>query len=197
MLFDVEKDLFILRELKINPKQLMLIKVLVPDPALNNREEQARLYRQGEMMKTSKCKLTHDEVADLLSREIIINHGKIGGDILYGELELNPRFLKHFSLKVQGMPSSLAEAYPNWFYIQGKRFNAKDCGPVDIAQDYIKAIEGSEEEHARVMDDVAWAIKNDEINCGLLKFVKSKRWNAIRELRDNLSSKTFSDVNIG
>jgi len=197
MLFDIEKDLFLLKELSMNPKQLCLIKVLIPDPRLTERQNQERMYRQNNMMKEAKMIPTHNDLADLVSREIIIDYGKIGSAIQYAELEINPAYMKHLSLKVKGAPTELFDAYPEWFHIQHKRFNAKDGGPVDFALEYLRAIDGDMEEHARILEDLKWAIKNNEVNSGIMKFVKTRRWNAIREIRNNLSSKTFIDVNIG
>lgn len=197
MLFDIEKDLFLLKELELNPKQLCLLKMLIPDPRLTDRQNQARLYRQNDMMKAAKMTPTHNDLAELVSREIILVDGKIGAHFKFAEMEINPKYMKHLSLKISGAPTQLFDAYPEWFTIQHKRFNAKDGGPVDFALDYLRGINGDMEEHKKVLDDLRWAIKNNEINSGIMKFVKTKRWMAIRELRNNLSSKTFSDINIG
>lgn len=197
MLFDAKKDLEILAKLKLTTRQLMFIKILIPDRSLNDVEQRRSVYAMA-LKYQDLCPLSHDEMADLMSREVVINHNKIGADQYYDNYEINPKYMKYFSLKVIGYPSALIDEYPKWVsFSDGRKFNGIDASAVDIAKEYISAINDDEEEHNKVVEDVKWAIKNDEINCGILKFVKTKRWLAIRELRENLSSKTFTDVKIG
>jgi len=54
-----------------------------------------------------------------------------------------------------------------------------------IAAEYLKNIGNSEEEHLQVLEDVKWAKANNQIVMGLVKFVQSKNWLAIREQRLN------------
>ena len=197
MLFDIEKDLELMKVLKLTTRQLAFVKILIPDQSLNERESSRRVYKNA-LMYQDLCPLSTEELIDLVSREVIIDHNKIGGEIYYDNYEINPKYLKDFVLRVIGYPSDLISHYPKWVsFKDGTKFNGVDGSDVEIAKDYIRAIGNSKEEHERVLDDLSWAIRNDEINCGVVKFVKTKRWLAFRELRNNLSSKTFSDVNIG
>jgi hypothetical protein len=48
----------------------------------------------------------------------------------------------------------------------------------------MRAIKKDEEEHKRILDDLAWAVDKKLIKIGLKKFVLVKYWETIRTLRN-------------
>lgn len=197
MLFTVKEDLTLMRELKLSPKQLILIKMLVRNPSMDEREWKLSSYAMSnEFQKLSP--LSADELADLMSRDIIIDLNTSSDKMYYDCYEIGRKYQHKFTLAVVGMPSELADAYPREGTIgDGRKFNARDAGANEIAMEYMKAIDKDEKNHAQVMDDLKWAKDNEKIGVGLKKFVNTKYWLYIRELRKRVNPKLVSNVRIG
>jgi len=196
MIFSVKDDLRLIRELKLTPKQLMFIKMLIPNPTVsegNARRESYALSLEFQDL----CPLTADELLDLISRDIILDLNDGKGPIYYDCYEINHKYMKLFSLKVTGKASQLVDAYPFDIDNGTLQFKSKDAGPEEIAEMYLKAIHNNDEEHERVMDDLEWAKKNNALSTGIKKFVATKYWLHIRELRKKKPNADLSHVRIG
>jgi hypothetical protein len=197
MLFTVKEDLTLMRELKLSPRQLVLIKMLVRNPSMDEREWKLSSYAMSNEFQ-ALSPLSADELADLISREIIIDLNTSSDKIYYDCYEINPRYQYKFTLAVIGMPSELAEAYPREGHIQdGRTFPARDAGANEIAEEYMKAIGKDEKAHERVMQDLEWAKANKKIGVGLKKFVNTKYWLYIRELKKKVNPKTIDNARLG
>jgi hypothetical protein len=195
MLFTVEDDLRLLTELELTATQLLFIKMLVPDPTYSGSDWKKLSYKMSIEFQNTTKGLTPEELADLISRDIIIDlndHGKA----FYDYFELSPKFLRHFSLKVYPMPVQLLDAYPTRFKgSDGRYFLGITASAEEIAKDYLRFINNDIEEHKKILDDVAWGIKNNAIQLGLKKFVLTKYWLVIREARLKKQN-TAADVKI-
>jgi hypothetical protein len=127
--------------------------------------------------------IVNDQIDDLIEREVILNFNK-PGERNTEDFEIKPRYAKLFSIAVMGMPAQLHDEYPHFIHGEGgKKYPAKSCSEAEIATEYLKNIGNSEEEHLQVLEDVKWAKANNQIVMGLVKFVQSKNWLAIREQR--------------
>jgi hypothetical protein len=195
MLFTVKEDLTLLRELKLTPKQLMFIKMLARDYSLTD-SEWTRYSAAMALEYQTLCPLSHEELEDLLKREIIIDYN-VKGQLYYDSFEINPKYLKKFVLQVTGLPSQLWEAYPYRIVKDNFEFFAKTASAEEIAKDYLKAIGKKSEEHEKVLDDLQWAVKNNMLPVGLKQFVASRYWLFIRDQRSKFNPKSISDVKLG
>lgn len=196
MLYTVKEDLELCKEFKITPRQLMFIKMLVKDPSMEDGEWRKLSYAMSNEFQ-DKVGLSAHELADLIARDIIIDYNTIGSKIFYDCYEINPKFSHKFMLKVRPMASELEDAYPSFLLINGQKYIARNASAEEIAPMYLKAIEKNPEEHKRVIDDLKWAVENNVLSIGLRKFVDTKFWKAIRELRENGdNAKHTSDVRI-
>lgn len=196
MLFTVKEDLILLRELKLTVNQLMFIKMLVRDFSQDERTWRRSSYAMSLEFQTL-CPLSAEELGSLIERDIVIDLNDGKGKIYYDCFEINPKYQRKFALKITGMPSDLASAYPYEIDTGTFKFLGKDASAEEIGIDYLKAINKSEEEHERVMDDLRWAIEYNKLECGLKKFVKIRYWLHIRDLRTRINPKPISDVQLG
>jgi len=196
MLFTVKQDLELCKEFKVNPRQLMFIKMLVKNPSMEESAWRRHSYAMS-LEFQDVIGLSADELSDLISRNIIVDHNTIGSKVYYDCFEIDPKFTHKFSLKVYPMPAQLEEAYPYYTIIENRRYTIRNASAQEISENYLRGINNDEKEHERILDDIKWAVENKALNIGLKKFVDIKYWNAIRELRkSNDLSRIQSDVTI-
>jgi hypothetical protein len=201
MLFTVKDDLRIIKKLKLTPRQLIFLKILMPDPRLPTEGERRREVFARSLEYQELSPLSADELADLISRDMIVDLNKPGAAVYYDSFDINDKFKRHFALKIIGTKAEeLVEAYPTKLRLDGSldSFNARNAGPEEIAEDYLKAIKDDDKVHDRILDSIKWATDNNVLSIGLKKFVTTRHWHYIEELRKRSgSSKDYSDVRIG
>lgn len=187
MLFTFEDDLRLCSLLKINPTQLMFMKALVRPPHTNvqdwKRSSYAKALRAGDMINVEKKELIK-QISDLIAKEYVIDLHTGSTFQSFDYYEITEKVSDFFDIHYRGMPGQLHDAFPFTFSREGKEYHAKSCSEHDIAIEYLKSIDNNIETHKQVIDDVKWAIENNQISMGLLKFVNSKQWKAIRHTRE-------------
>lgn len=195
MLHTIEDDVNLCKEFKLTPNQLFFVKMLVRDPAYDEAEwRKISRHLRAEYQRVVGG-LTPDELADLISREIVIDDNDVGQTILTF-YEINPKFAHKFELKVYPMSTELLETYPARFRgSDGRWYLGITASAEEIAKEYIRAINNDLEEHKRVIDDLKWAKENNGITLGLKKFVLTRYWKVIREARSKNSNQS-TDVKI-
>lgn len=182
MLFNVNDDLTLCRELKLTAKQLMFVKMLYPDPKMKTGEWRKKSYAMT-LEYQDIGRLTNKELMDMIDRDIIIDLNDPNGKVYYDSFELNPKYLKMFSLKVVPWASEIVDMYPRFFYMEGRKYNAITISAEEIAEVYLKAIGKNPEMHEEVKACLKWAIDNDFIKMGVEKFIKTKQWLSIKMLK--------------
>lgn len=194
MLFTVVEDIELCKEFKVNPAQLMFIKMLVRDPAYDEATWRKRCYRMAMEYQRVIGGISAEDLADLVARDIIIDLNTVG-NTHFDFYEINNKFAGDFELKVYPMPEQLYDLYPNIFEKDGKSFMGRTATPQEFALLYLKAINKNPLEHKQVIEDLKWAIKHGAIVCGIKKFVMTKYWEIIRKKRistkNNISSVTI------
>jgi hypothetical protein len=132
MLFTVEEDLKLCKELELTPYQLMLIKMLIKDPTKNKPEWRKQSDRMSMDFQHTCGGIPPLELADLISRCIIDDFNDMGKSF-YEYLEVTPEFYAKFSLKVYPISAQLFDAYPTQFNNDGKTFFARTSSPEEIS----------------------------------------------------------------
>lgn len=195
MLHTIEEDIALCKEFKLTAAQLFFLKMLVKDPAYDEAEWRKKSRHLRAEYQRILGGLSAEELADLVSREIIIDDNDIGQTVL-SFYEINPTFASRFELKVYPMPMELLDRYPARFRgSDGRWYIGITSSAQEIAMDYLRAINNDPEEHKLVMEDLEWAKKNNGIVVGLKKFVLTRYWRVIREARKKNSTQS-SDVQI-
>jgi hypothetical protein len=183
MLHSIVEDVDLCEELKVSPSQLMFIKLLVSDPALDTATRKKNAIKLSLRYKDVTGGLAVEEMIDLISRDIVIDYND-AGKCQYDYYEINPKFASKFELKVYPMSFELQDAYPARFKgSDGKLYLGSNVSAEEIAMDYIRAIDNNLEEHKEVMKDLAWGVENSAIILGLKKFVLTRYWKVLREAR--------------
>lgn len=196
MLYTIEQDLDICIELKLSPTQLFFLKMLVLDRTISGGEAAKKSYYLTLKYQNELKGIPANELSDLVARNIIVDTNKFGSSSL-DYYEIHPDMTHYFTLKAYPMVNQLHDAYPNFFFMNGRKFSAKSCTIDEISKEYIIAINKDVKEHERILEDIKWARENDAIVIGLKKFVGARYWNAIRELRKRKTdNKTSTDVTI-
>lgn len=195
MLHTVKDDIGLCKEFEITPHQLLFVKTLVSDPRMDKAERKISATKLSLEFKDVTGGVSPDEMADLISRDIVIDYNDYGKSS-YDYYEINPKWASKFELQVYPMASQLQDAYPVRFKgSDGKLYLGVTASADEIAMDYYRAIDMSSEEHVRVLDDLAWGVKNNGIVMGLKKFVITKYWKVLREARGKHKA-NVSDVKI-
>ena len=140
MLFTVKQDLELLRTLNLTTRQLMFVKMIIPDDSIEESVWKRRSYAMA-LEFQDLCPMEHEELIDLITRDIVVDYNDLGQRITYDNYEVNPKYLAKFKISVIGKPSQLFNTYPNFFDNGTVRYNAKDAGPEEFAPMYLKAIE--------------------------------------------------------
>jgi len=183
MLHSIVEDVDLCEELKVSPSQLMFIKLLVSDPALDTATRKKNAIKLSLRYKDVTGGLAVEDMIDLISRDIVIDYND-AGKCQYDYYEINPKFASKFELKVYPMPFELQDAYPARFKgSDGKLYLGSNVSAEEIAMDYIRAIDNNLDEHKEVMKDLAWGVENSAIILGLKKFVLTRYWKVLREAR--------------
>lgn len=198
MLYTVKQDLKLCEQFKLTPMQLFFLKTKVRNPS-KTESDQARESKQlalkfQTVFKKQGIKLS--ELADLISRDIVVDNNEHGA-VYFDLYELSGKWQNKLRLAVYPMPQELWDKYPVTITIDGKNYPARSASAEDLAQPYLKAIDNEGSEHQKVLDDVQWAIDNNELKIGLKKFVEQKYWLYIRAIRNSKADKgTFTHSNI-
>ena len=198
MVHTVREDLDLCVEFKITPKQLMFIKMLIPDLSLQQPERRKSSWKMAFEFQDKLGGLSAEEIADLVGKDMIIDSNE-RGQTQHDYYEINPAYQHRFTVKAEGgMPGELFKVYPAFFKDgQGKEYIAKNCGVHDIALPYIKAIGKDKELHEQIISDVKWAVSSNAIPMGLRKFVDTHYWEALHQIRIRSTHKVNnSDVTI-
>ena len=199
MLYTVKEDLELCEQFKLSPMQLFFLKLYIQDPNKTEGDQimESKKLRLKFQSVFSKRLITPNELADLISRDIIEDYNEAGDHKLFDLFELSGKWRNKLRLAVYPMPAELCDAYPIKGEINGKHYNPRNASENEIAQGYLRAINKDTEEHARVLDDLKWAIDNNQINIGLKNFVNSKYWLYIRAVRETKVDKgIFNNLNI-
>lgn len=106
------------------------------------------------------------------------------------EIPFNKNFIKSWLKNSGEMGQELFDAYPSWGQINNKTIPLKNIAKKFNTLDefffaYSSAIKHNPETHKEVMEILNWAKENGKITSGILDFVISQQWIALKQLRDN------------
>ena len=114
MLHTIEEDIELCKEFNLSASQLFFLKMLVKDPTY----EEAAWRKKSRSLRAEYQRtlggITPEELADLVTRDIIIDDNNLGETILTF-YEINPIFANRFELKVYPMATELLDNYPARF----------------------------------------------------------------------------------
>lgn len=106
------------------------------------------------------------------------------------EIEFNKHFTKSWNKNSGEMGRELFNEYPPFLNIQGKYVPLRDISKKFSSLDdffffYGNQIGNNPDKHKEVMEIMRWSRDNGFLNFGILNFVVSHQWEALKELKDN------------
>lgn len=172
--------------LGITANQFLLCHLLYEDQeeeinAPQRKRAVANIYKYGQ-----KNKWVRREIEDLLSKGYLVdNNSHKSWD------KKDPALFSVTPLFVSKVYTSLDKFWEIWeiypktipsFDGRGS-IKLKMCDPEELEEKY-NAIVKTKSLHKEIKELVLWAIDNNQMNMGIEKFIKSRGWSTLRELKE-------------
>lgn len=219
MIFTIENDIELCKQYGITLEQLSYIKIHVRDPKISLKDHSTKVYK----LLCEFCKLYGVDITKsistvqkvrkeynekklnlaklvkipLMEKDILLPINITNPDIGPDLVEINPLFISDFNINIEDMPAEVMEVYPHFIQLPGNdRFLAKNTSHQEFGLEYLKYIKNDRELHKKVVEHIIWAKENNKLLLGLRKFIETKHWEALFELRKGGFSVGF-DTNVG
>jgi hypothetical protein len=147
--------------------------------------------------------LPPEQIHDLISRGFMLNNNSTSkeGEPLYfadsfivTEKFTGPVFMEPLTEEVQYPAEEFYNAFPDYIYVNGKRFHARNVEKFPFMMDYMRKVGFSKVRHRKAMEGLEYGKRNDLINVGLDKFFKTEQWmNLYKEMNITKESKRYGD----
>ena len=168
-------------EYKINPNELMCIKVIL----LAQDEDYTYLQNFAQI-----CPL-RPLLTSLQSKGIILKSYKLpkeGTSFNPGDVQFNQNFLKRYYRSAFEMGEELFYTYPQSAVVQGRVFNLRTVSKIfDSLEDafgkYAKQIKNNPELHYQIIDDIKWGIENGYNFTTLDRFIVDRAYESLHAMR--------------
>ena len=179
---NLDNELILMDEYKINPNELFAIKIIL-------------LAQDGEyeyLQKFAKIFPLRTILESLQSNGIILKSWKLpkeGSKLDVEDIPFNQNFLKRFYRSAFEMGEELFYTYPQSCIVNGQYFNlrriSKKCDSLEQAfSRYGKYINNNPEKHKEVLELIRWGIENNYSFTTLDSFIIDKDWNNIKNMKE-------------
>lgn len=175
-MIDLERYMKFLEDHRITQRQFLLLYCLY-----KQRIDIIKRYKTLFPAEEGQGMVGAIEFNELLTNGMIERTGDTAGTKSF---RVTKKFLLIFVDKHEAI-EQLLDAYPK-FYTNPTtmiRYPLTTTDEDELKELYARKIKESAQEHLEVMKDVEYAKQNNLITMGILKFIGSKQWLAIRELR--------------
>ena len=168
-------------EYKINPNELMCIKVIL----LAQDGDYTYLQNFAQI-----CPL-RPLLTSLQSKGVIIKAYKLpkeGTSFIPEDVQFNQNFLKKYYRSAYEMGEELFYTYPQSAVVQGRVFNLRTISKIfDSLEDafgkYAKQIKNNPELHNQIIDDIHWGIENGYNFTTLDRFIVDRAYESLHAMR--------------
>ena len=158
---NLDNELILMRDYKLNPTELFVIKVIL----LAQDGDYTYLQQFNEIL-NGQLRLL---LESLQSKGIIIKAYKIpkeGTSFIPEDVQFNQNFLKRYYRSAFEMGEELFCAYPQSATVNGVMYNLKSVSKrfdslESAFQRYAKNIKNDPELHQQIIDDIRWGIENE------------------------------------
>jgi len=157
---DLDNELLLMKEYKLDPNELLVIKVIL----LAQDGEYEYLQRYAEIL-NGKLRLLLEV---LQSKGVILKSYKLpqeGQQFVPNDVQFNQNFLKKYYRSAFEMGQELFCTYPQSTVVNGVLYNLRSVSKrfdslEQAFQKYAKSISNKPEIHQQVIDDIKWGIEN-------------------------------------
>ena len=179
---DLHTEMCLMDEYKINPNELMCIKVIL----LAQDEDYIYLQNFAQI-----CPL-RPLLTSLQSKGIILKSYKLpkeGTSFNPGDVQFNLNFLKKYYRSAFEMGEELFYTYPQSCTVQGQVFNlrtvSKHFDSLEQAfQKYAKSIKNNPEIHQEIINNIKWGIENGYNFTTLDRFIIDRGGEALKAFKE-------------
>ena len=182
---NLDNELILMRDYKLNPTELFVIKVILL--AQDGEYEYLQQYVQCFENK-NYLRLT---LESLQEKGVILKSYKIpkpGTQFIPEDVQFNQNFLKKFYRSAFEMGEELFYTYPQSAVVQGRVFNLRTVSKIfDSLEDafgkYAKQIKNNPELHYQIIDDIKWGIENGYNFTTLDRFIVDRAYESLHAMR--------------
>ena len=181
---NLDNELALMREYKLKPDELFVIKVIL----LAQDGEYEYLQQYAEVLNGNLRLL----LESLQSKGIVLKSYKIpptGATFNPNGVQFNQNFLKRYYRSAYEMGEELFYTYPQSCTVQGQLFNlrtvSKKFDSLESAfQKYAKSIKNNPEIHQEIIDNIKWGIENGYNFTTLDRFIIDRGGEALKAFRE-------------
>jgi len=179
---NLDSELILMRDYKLNPNELFTIKVIL----LAKDGEYEYIQQFNEIIKLRLI------LESLQEKGVILKSWKLpkeGNKLDIEDIPFNQNFLKKYYRSAYEMGEELFYTYPQSCTVQGQVFNlrtvSKHFDSLEQAfQKYAKSINNKPEIHQQIIDDIKWGIENGYNFTTLDRFIIDRGGEALRAFRE-------------
>lgn len=181
---DLESELILMRDYKLNPNELLAIKVI-----LLAQDEEYKYIQEYNDILNGGLRLI---LETLQSKGIILKSYKLpkAGTVLDpSSIPFNQNFLKRYYRSAFELGEELFDHFPQSCYVNGQYFNLRSVSrKFDSLEQafakYAKYIKYNPEKHKEVLELIEWAKENNYGFTTLDKFIIDKSWDSIKNMKE-------------
>ena len=184
---DLDSELILMRDYKLNPTELFTIKVVL----LAQDGDYTYLQQFSEIL-NGQLRLVLESIQ---SKGVIVKAYKIpkeGALFIPEDVQFNQNFLKRYYRSSFEMGEELFYTYPQSAVVQGQVFNLRTVSKkFDSLEQaflkYAKSINNKPDVHQQIIDDIKWGIENGYNFTTLDRFIIDRGGEALRAFREGNS----------
>lgn len=118
-----------------------------------------------------------EEIYELVNRGYLDNVNSEGEDNSEAFF-VTPKFVQEMFVELEEAGEQLWEAYPPFFFIDGRRCAARTCDKEWLEKTYGKRIKQNRGKHEKILRLVKKLKAENKISMGIEKFVTSEQWDS-------------------
>jgi len=181
---NLDNELILMRDYKLNPTELFVIKVIL----LAQDGDYTYLQQFNEIF-NGQLRLVLESIQ---SKGVIVKSYKIpkeGTLFIPEDVQFNQNFLKKYYRSAFEMGEELFYTYPQSCTVQGQVFNlrtvSKHFDSLEQAfQKYAKSIKNNPEIHQEIIDNIKWGIENGYNFTTLDRFIIDRGGEALKAFKE-------------
>lgn len=179
---DLNTELILMNQYKLNPNELMCIKVILL--AQDGEYEYLQNFAQV-------CQLRL-LLTTLQSKGIILKSYKLpkeGSSFVPEDVQFNQNFLKRYYRSAYEMGEELFYTYPQSCVVNNQVFNLRSVShKFDSLEDafakYAKQIKNNPDVHKEILDNIRWGIENGYNFTTLDRFIVDRAYEALKAFKE-------------
>ena len=181
---NLDSELILMRDYKLNPTELFTIKVIL----LAQDEDYTYLQQFSEIL-NGQLRLVLESIQ---SKGVIVKAYKIpkeGTLFIPEDVQFNQNFLKKYYRSAFEMGKELFYTYPQFLVINGVSYNARRVSKKfdsleDAFRNYAKSIKNDPIVHKNIIELIKWGIENNYNFTTLDDFICDRSWIALESFKN-------------